>query len=76
MTTQIADNINMLLYFVTFLYIVSMSGYILYLFKQKDKIEKSALLFMGAGFLFHLISLATQSLFTGTLPAQVFAALQ
>ena len=69
MTTHIAENMNMLLYFVTFLYIVSMSGYILYLFKQKDKIEKFALLLMGAGFLFHLMSLMTQSIFTGTLPA-------
>jgi cytochrome c-type biogenesis protein CcsB len=69
MTIEISENIIMLLYFVTFLYIASMSGYILYLFKQKDKIEKFALLLMGTGFSFHFISLAIESLFTGTLPA-------
>ncbi|MCK5542334.1 MAG: cytochrome c biogenesis protein CcsA [Desulfobacterales bacterium] len=69
MTIQISENINMLLYFVTFLYISSMSGYILYLFKQKDKIEKTALFLMGAGFLFHFISLIIESFFAGTLPA-------
>jgi len=46
-----------------------MSGYILYLFKQKDKIEKIALLLMGAGFSLHFISIAIQSFATGTLPA-------
>ncbi len=69
MTTQISENIAMLLYFVTFLYIASMSGYILYLFKQKDKIEKFALLLMCSGFSFHLISIIIQSFSTGTLPA-------
>ena len=69
MTTQVSENINMLLYFVTFLYILSMSGYILYLFKQKDKVEKTALILMGSGFLFHFISLVVESIFSGTLPA-------
>ncbi|MCK5312055.1 MAG: c-type cytochrome biogenesis protein CcsB [Desulfobacteraceae bacterium] len=69
MTMPISENTSMLLFFVTILYIGSMAGYILYLFKQKDKIETVALLFLGAGFLFHLISIIIESFSTGTLPA-------
>ncbi len=69
MTTQISNDATMLLFFVNFLYIASMSGYILYLFKQKDKIEKPALFLMGLGFLLHFLSLAIQSFSSGTLPA-------
>ncbi|MCK5099481.1 MAG: cytochrome c biogenesis protein CcsA, partial [Desulfobacteraceae bacterium] len=69
MTTPICENTNMLLFFAAFLYFASMSGYILYLFKQKDKIEKSALLLMSTGFLVHLISILIESFSKGTLPA-------
>jgi cytochrome c-type biogenesis protein CcsB len=69
MTIPISENMSLLLFFVAFLYIASMSGYILFLFKQKDKIEKTALLLMGGGFLFHLISIILDSLSSGTLPA-------
>ncbi len=69
MTAHGIDNIEMLLYFVTFLYFASMTGYILFLFKQKDTIEKPALLFMGTGVLLHFISIITKSFATGNLPA-------
>ena len=69
MTTHISGSMSLLLFFATFLYLTSMIGYILFLFKQKDKIEKIALLLMSAGFFFHLLSVIIESLSTGSLPA-------
>ncbi len=69
MTTQGVENAAMLLYFAAFLYFTSTTGYILFLFKQKEKIEKYALVSAAAGGILHFLSIVTDTVVNGRVPA-------
>ncbi len=53
----------------TALYIASMTGYITYLFVQREKIQDVAFFLISLGFFLHLASIVLKSLCIGSLPA-------
>lgn len=49
-------------------YVISLTGYLCYLFNQKDRIQKIAFYLLGAGLLAHMAALVTHGIFLGGLP--------
>ncbi|MCP4023574.1 MAG: c-type cytochrome biogenesis protein CcsB [Desulfobacteraceae bacterium] len=52
----------------TLLYFISAAGYLCYLFNQKDRIQKTAFYLIGAGVIFHIISIMVQVVQSKSLP--------
>ncbi|MEA1968443.1 MAG: c-type cytochrome biogenesis protein CcsB [Thermodesulfobacteriota bacterium] len=59
---------NLLFIISTTIYLAGMTGYILYLFIQKERMENSAFTLMCAGFIVHLFTLILDTVNFGTLP--------
>ncbi len=69
---ETADSVTIVLLISAFLYLASTITYFLYLFCQKDSMQKTAFKCICAGFFFHFIAIGITAFRMGTIPVENF----